>query len=119
MNFFEGTIDGDSFALGQAQLPLAGYSFTGAKTDGPAVLGIRPEHVGVGDLAQSMPYKSDITVELFEPMGADTLVWTSLHGHPLHFRLDGQVKVQKGQTLTIGFDPSRASLFDTKTELRL
>jgi multiple sugar transport system ATP-binding protein len=33
--------------------------------------------------------------------------------------MDGQARVRPGDTLPIGIDPSRASLFDTKTEDRL
>ena len=40
-------------------------------------------------------------------------------GNPFRIRMDGQARVHTGDALTIGIDPSRASLFDLKTEERL
>ena len=119
MNFLNGQIDGDHFQSGDARIPLEGYAFKDEAASGNAFLGVRPEHVVVGEKAPLMPYSTDIKVELFEPMGADTLVWTSVADQPFHFRLDGQMKVSTGEIMQIGIDPSRASLFDKETELRL
>ena len=90
-----------------------------APTSGPAWLGIRPEHVFAGTAAEGMPFTAEIEVELFEPMGSDTLVYTTLNGKTFYFRLDGQEKISDGQKMTIGFDPGRASMFDKSSEARL
>ena len=119
MNFFEGKVDGDSFVTGDLRLPTAGYGWKGAQTDGPAWLGIRPEHVATGAAAADKPFHQEITVDLFEPMGSDTLVWTTLGGQPFHFNLDGQEKIADGDRMTIGFDLARGSLFAKDTEERL
>ena len=119
MNFLEGQIDGTAFQLGSVRVPLDGYEFSEDGAKGEAFLGVRPEHVLIGDAAQSAPYRTEITVEIFEPMGADTLVWTTVEEQALHFRLDGQVKVRQGEQMVIGFDPARASIFNKETELRL
>ena len=66
-----------------------------------------------------MPCQAEVKVEIVEPMGADTLVWTTLAGQPFRFRLDGQIKVKDGDRMQIGFDPAHASLFDKSSELRL
>ena len=52
-------------------------------------------------------------------MGADTLVWATLAGQPFRFLVDGQMKLALGDTLQIGVDTSRASLFAKATEDRL
>jgi multiple sugar transport system ATP-binding protein len=52
-------------------------------------------------------------------MGADTLVWAPVGGKPFRIRMDGQARVAPGDRLTIGIDPSKASLFDARTEERL
>jgi len=119
MNFFDGSLSDEAFQLGETLVPMQGYDFATPGSDGPAWLGVRPEHVTVGPAATALPYHQEITVELYEPMGADTLVWTTMAGQPLHFRLDGQIQVETGEQMTIGFDPSRASLFSKATELRL
>ena len=119
MNFLDGRIEGQVFHMGDARLPLNGYDFSSDQEHALAFLGVRPEHVLIGDAALSAPYHTEITVDLFEPMGADTLVWTTLEDQAIHFRLDGQTKIAKGERMVIGIDPGRASIFDQETELRL
>jgi len=118
MNFMDGVIEPGQFRIGDMTFPLTGYDFQSTAT-GPAWMGIRPENVAVSDLAAAMPFATEVEVELFEPMGADTLVWTTLAGQPFHYRLDGQIKVRVQDRMQIGFDPARASLFDKSTEIRL
>ncbi len=120
MNFLEGHLEGGSFRAGDLVLPMTGYEFGAPQVaDRPATLGIRPEHVVTGSLAQEAPVLAEVDVELVEPMGSDTLVWAQAAGKPFRIRMDGQARVHPGDTLTIGLDPARASLFDAKTEERL
>lgn len=120
MNFIEGKLEGGVFAGGELTMAVDGYEFVdGAVSTDTATIGIRPEHVITGELAENAPHKMDMVVDLVEPMGSDTLVYTTLNGATFRIRMDGQAKVKKGDALTIGIDPARASLFDTKTEARL
>lgn len=117
MNFLEGAISGDDFISGDLRIPLKGYTFApGGAIDGAAWFGIRPEHIIVGGKA---PYTTKCKVEIVEPMGSDTLVWTRVGGAPFRVRMDGQASVSVGDDMQIGFDPARASLFDKASELRL
>ena len=61
----------------------------------------------------------EVVIDLVEPMGADTLVYATLNGQNFRIRMDGQAAVKPKETLAIGIDPARASLFDKKTENRL
>ena len=119
MNFFDGQVSDGKFAVGDESMGLDNYDWANGTANGAAWLGIRPEHVIVGDAAIAMPWSGEIEVELFEPMGADTLIWTTLAGQTFHFRLDGQEKVSVGRKMVIGFDVARASIFDKATEARL
>ncbi len=119
MNFFEGVIEGGSFTSGEVSIGLDSYDWVDGAGSGAAWLGVRPEHIAVGKLASEMPFQNEVEVDLFEPTGADTLVYTTLGGRNFHFRLDGQEKISVGQKLTIGFDVSRASIFDKASEDRL
>ena len=65
------------------------------------------------------PVRFDSKVELVEPMGSDTLVYTTLNKQSFRVRMDGQGRVKAAETLTMGLDPARASLFDKKDEARL
>ncbi len=119
MNFFEGQIDGTDFVTGGTRIPLANYEFQGARTDGPAWFGMRPEHAVAGEGAAAQPFHTEAPVDIVEPMGSDTLVWAKVAGIDFRVRMDGQATVREGDTIAIGFDPVRASMFDKTSELRL
>ena len=120
MNMIAGKLEGGVFSGGDLTMPVDGYPFVAPQTaDRPAIIGIRPEHIITGELVENAPVKMDMTVDLVEPMGSDTLVYTTLNGAPFRIRMDGQARVAKGETLTFGIDPARASLFDKTTEARL
>jgi multiple sugar transport system ATP-binding protein len=120
MNFVEGHYAQGMFNSGDLNLSMNGYKLGAPQVaDRPAVLGIRPEHVATGALVGSAPIQGEVTVDLVEPMGADTLVWAQVAGKPFRIRMDGQARVAQGDRLAIGLDPAKASLFDAKTEERL
>ena len=120
MTFFEGTIKGDRIAVPGHDLPLGTYAFKETPSDGrPAIIGIRPEHVLTGDNLRSAAYTTEVTVDLVEPMGSDTLVYCEFGGQTFRIRMDGQAQVKPGDRLEIGLNPSAASLFDKTTEVRL
>jgi multiple sugar transport system ATP-binding protein len=113
MNFLTGEIssDGAAFRVGDVSIPLGRYAFVGQPIPGPAVFGIRPEHVLLGEAAVGQPFGQDVKVEVVEPMGSDTLIWTLLGGTNLALRADAEKKVGVGDTIRVAFDPAKASLF--------
>jgi multiple sugar transport system ATP-binding protein len=119
MTFLKGQVDGDAFETGGVRIPISGYPFAGARTEGAAWFGIRPEHVETGEAARTLPFQQEAVVDIVEPMGSDTLVWTKVGGHDLRIRMDGQAKVRDGDKLWIGIDAARAHLFDASSEMRL
>ena len=120
MNFLDGDLEQHAFRKDDIHLPMVGYTFGSPQVaDRPATIGIRPEHVVTGELVPGAPVQAEVTAELVEPMGADTLVWGRLGGEPFRIRMDGQARVRPGDRLPIGIDPSKASLFDASSEMRL
>ncbi|KJZ18939.1 ABC transporter ATP-binding protein [Loktanella sp. S4079] len=120
MNFLEGALEGGAFRVDDMVIPMDDYEFAGPQTaDRPATIGIRPEHVVTGELVKNAPLQFEVAVDLVEPMGSDTLVYAKLGQHSFRIRMDGQARVKDGEKLSIGIDPSRASLFDKATEDRL
>jgi len=123
INFLDGTMEGGaapSFVAGNVSVPLANYRFADGPGDKrPVAFGIRPEHVFFGEQAASLPFASEVEVDVVEPMGSDTLVWAKLAGQDFRFRVDGQTDIAAGSRVRIGFDPARASIFDAQTELRV
>lgn len=122
MNFLEGKLDLNQMAIECAGLNISLKGYQTQKDPNPsstAWLGVRPEHIVVGEQAKQLPFSAEVVVEIVEPLGSDTLVWSTLAQQPFHFRLDGQEKIQTKDKIIIGFDPTRASLFNADTEERI
>ncbi len=121
MNMLQGTLNGDTFtAEDGTSIPVGTYQFTTPAAAGTkAVLGVRPEHIVLGDDVKRMPFTQEIEIEIVEPMGSDTLAWTKLAGRSVTFRVDSDVHLTVGQKLVVGFDPSRGSIFNAETTNRL
>ncbi len=123
MNFLDGEVEmqggAPHFAAEGIAIPLANYQFdaAGAKA-GAAVLGIRPEHVGLNS-GEDWPFSASVEVEIVEPMGSDTLVWAQLGRQNFTIRVASERAPEVGDAVTIGFDPMNASLFDAASGERL
>lgn len=118
MNFLKGRVNNSTFEYGTTQIDVSGYEFQNPFT-GDAWLGIRPEHILSGDACTDCDFRTTVTVDLVEPMGSDTLVWTKLETLPFRFRVEGQTLLKQGDSVTVGFKVDRISFFDVATELRL
>ncbi len=117
MTFLKGWIgekDGAKvFEAGGAVVALAGYRGEIPAAGREVILGVRPEHVAIG--AEGPP----ATVDIDEPMGSDSLLWLSFGGQSLSARAPAEHGFVPGQTVSLGFDISKASLFDRESERRL
>jgi multiple sugar transport system ATP-binding protein len=123
MNFLSGQLEpGPPRAFRAAELSVALDRYPFEQHDaagGHCVLGIRPESVAIGAEAAARPFSHEVEIEIVEPMGADTLVWTKLAATNFAFLVDSENGVKVGDRVTMGFDPARASLFDRATGQRL
>ncbi len=125
MNLFRGrltrTATGPVFLAGESGVPpwQLGLPAEAAAAPGerPVVLGIRPEHIQLtpADTHAGPP----VTVELSEPMGAETIVHLTAAGAPLVARLGPKCIHPLGTRLFARFDPGQARLFDPGSGLRL
>ena len=125
MNFLAGDLagDGGSFRADGLAVPLSDYPFDGAARanggESRVELGVRPEHVLSGAAAEGAPFSAEVEVDVVEPMGSDTQVWSRLGGQEFRFRVDGQSALAKGERVRVGIDPARVSLFDVASGERL
>ena len=121
MNFIRGNIKDQQFSSGALTMPLSAYQWADSSKDfsGAGILGIRPEHVITGELAAKAQVRLELSVDIIEPMGSDTLIYASLNDEEFRVRIDGQAEIKPGTKLTIGLDAQRLSLFDPITEARL
>jgi multiple sugar transport system ATP-binding protein len=119
MNFINGTLDGSNFTVpGYGVIPLSGYQFV-AQKNGSTVLGIRPEHIALGEDARKLPVQIETEIEIVEPMGSDTIAWTKIGGQALTFRAAAEVALAPGQKVLIGFEPARGSVFESESGNRI
>nr|WP_162457955.1 sn-glycerol-3-phosphate ABC transporter ATP-binding protein UgpC [Mesorhizobium tianshanense] len=122
MNFLDGRLEKDDgnwhFAFEDVRIPLATYAFEKQPVPGAAVFGIRPEHVAFNSGA-GWPFTATANVVVVEPMGSDTLVWLKLGNQNFTVRVTSERTPNNADTVSIGFDPMRASLFDAATGNRL
>ncbi len=120
MNFFKGNIANGNFAMQNMNVPLGSYKFDSppaATLEG--VLGVRPEHIAVGEDAKKMPFQLESEIEIVEPMGSETVGYTTVAGQTITFRCSSDIPLAPGQKVMLGFDPARGSVFDSQSGIRL
>jgi multiple sugar transport system ATP-binding protein len=84
-----------------------------AGSSGTLVLGMRPEDVDVAQgAASSGQIDLPATVEVVEPLGADTLVFTKMLGQPVVARVRPDVRPKPGDSVNLRLSLERAHLFD-------
>jgi len=103
----------DAFALPPER--AARYAGDGGRT---VLLGIRPEHMyrAEGEAPRPDCARLLTSVEIVEPMGANTLVNFHLGETSMLVRLDGSAAEQPGASLSLDVDMNRAVLVDPESE---
>jgi multiple sugar transport system ATP-binding protein len=83
-----------------------------AKTGDAVKLGVRPEHLQAGVTANALK----TTVTFVESLGSITYAYCSNPGSPevITAAVDGQTRVQSGDSMELGVPPEWAYLFDDK-----
>ncbi|MGY9049900.1 hypothetical protein P775_23440 [Puniceibacterium antarcticum] len=117
MNMFDGTVrhseTGVCVEIGDLRLPFARID----TADGVRVhLGARPEAI-----TPCVPDAADVHthVEVYEPLGSDTMVSAKIAGVMAVVRLSPETPVARGMDLPLRFDRSKLHLFSTKTGERI
>ena len=122
MNMIEGEIAKSGgavvFQCQAGVVDLSRYEFSRAAPPGAVVLGVRPEHIGLG-VAPAGASGGRGKVTLIEPMGGEAVVWTEYFGRPFVIKTDGEVDLALGGAIDFHFDPARASVFDAASGERI
>jgi multiple sugar transport system ATP-binding protein len=116
MNFVDGNVQpgrgGLDFTAPALRMTLPGR----AAPAGPAVLGVRPEHVRVANGAGGCP----ATVSLIEPLGDETLVFLDYGGPAsLVAKVNAEEKIDVGERRSLTFRTDRVVFFDPATGARI
>ena len=118
MNLVEGTVSrgegGEmAFAGGGIRLPLPAGSAAG-----PAVLGVRPHQVALGDSSDGAAVR--VEVEIVEALGSEQVVHLrTREGEALVALTPATVAVREGDALTARISPDHVHLFDAATGARI
>jgi sn-glycerol 3-phosphate transport system ATP-binding protein len=118
MNLLDGEVSSDGASLLIAGTPLALPAPRPQLAGKPVTAGIRPEHLKAVDAGQGL----NLTLDLVEHLGADTLLHGHLSGaekHLITMRVEGHF-TGKPDSLTVGpADATHLHLFDKQSGLRL
>jgi multiple sugar transport system ATP-binding protein len=122
MNMIEGEIvlrNGVAdFHCEAGPVDLSRYDFSRPPSPSAAVLGVRPEHIGIGKIPSGR-HGGRGKVALVEPMGGEAVVWTEFVGKPLVIKTVGETDFALGEAIDFYFDAARASLFDAASQDRI
>ncbi|RMC35630.1 ABC transporter ATP-binding protein [Paracoccus alkanivorans] len=117
MNIFSGEVDRSGgtpkLRIGNAALDLGEVpAQDGARLD----VGVRPEHLNWAE-----PGRGRLTpvVEVFEPLGSDTMAICRFGGQELTARLAPDVPLQREQEIALGYDIANLHYFDGENGRRL
>jgi len=113
MNFIDGMLDAAGRFQGGA-IGLALPAGTAGRATGPAVLGVRPEHVAI---RADGPLRG--TVALVEPMGNHQVVWLRCGADTLGALVHDARVFAPGDEVGFAIDAARVSLFDPRGGARL
>jgi multiple sugar transport system ATP-binding protein len=125
MNFIKGEIGGTaaapSIAVGKGKVALKDYAAKSKLVVGQKVVfGARPEHLRINAGNETgLSDAFDATVDLIEPMGADSLVWLKLGDQILSARIESSKIYEPGEKIKVRFRVGLASVFDAETSDRL
>jgi multiple sugar transport system ATP-binding protein len=112
MNFLEGRIDDGRFVAADNSVTVP---LPKVPRPGSMVLGIRPEHVGVGSDGTSARF----TLDLVEPIGNEVFVYATAGSNHVVARVAPQELPQIGSPIPLKFDPAQLHFFDAQNGERI
>lgn len=110
MNFVTGTVEAGKFKAGTIDYPLGNEVYSG-----PATLGFRPEHLSAD---KNGPAFTNVTLEVVERMGHETIVYFQFGGESMVARLEGDSDSKPGDTLSLHLPQNSWHLFEVDGEQR-
>ncbi|MEX1057750.1 MAG: sn-glycerol-3-phosphate import ATP-binding protein UgpC [Natronospirillum sp.] len=119
MNFINAQVEGSAMLLeGGHSVALPDMFDPKAYNQKEMVLGIRPEHLEACD-ANAADFI--LTVEIVEPLGADTLLYGKMAGNAnlIIAEQPGKRHYRRGETVALRMDRERVHLFDKQTQQRI
>jgi multiple sugar transport system ATP-binding protein len=122
MNFVDVTVRVDA---GATAVETTGLKLTvgdadaralGAWNSKPVIMGMRPEHLALGDGAPGLSF--DARVDVVEQLGSEILLETRVGSHSVTVaRVPAETPIASGDQVRVSAQPGRLHFFDPETEL--
>jgi multiple sugar transport system ATP-binding protein len=108
-------------AQGRFVLPVRRKAMLSSWLDQRLILGIRPEQITQpgGEQSPECSHTVECRVDIVEPTGPDTLVFTRLNDTRVVCRVHPGAARRPGEIMPLVFDMSRAVFFDPVSERRI
>ena len=125
MNLIKGRIERRSNRFcfvseaGSLTISVAGYVSSSELSEGPILLGVRPEHIAFSTSAIASDVTDSFKVQIVEPMGSETIIYGNHEGIPLAIRANGETDPTSGTDAVITIDADHINLFDETSGNRL
>lgn len=123
MNFLNGTVDNGQIQIGDVSIKLpedkAKMLHDNGYNNKEVILGIRPEDIYDATAKPELPTDTnvDITVEVAELMGSETVVYGDVNGQNIVSRIDARTGIVAGSKLNLHFDMNNSHYFNPETEI--
>lgn len=121
MNIFPATVNGSgndkTFTAGELTLPIPADKAGGVKDGDSVLVGIRPDAIKSGHALERVrqEWQADTKVVLAEILGGQSHIELEVGGTKLIAEVEGRVMASPGDTMRVGFELDRLSLFDPET----
>lgn len=125
MNFFNGKLEEGAFLLGEQKISVPEGKMKVLRDQGyvgkEVILGIRPEDIHDEPVFIESAVGSTITavIEVAELLGAESMLYSQIHGQDFVARVDSRSDVKPQQTLQLALDMNKSHFFEFETESRI
>ncbi|MGN5650678.1 ABC transporter ATP-binding protein [Bacillus sp. Brlt_9] len=125
MNSVQGKLKDGYFITGDQKIKVTEGKWKLLKEKGynnkDVILGIRPEDLHDEQIVLDSYKESivNITIDNFELLGAETILYANLNNHSLVARIDSRSDVKIGQSIKLAFDMNKVHFFDKESEERI
>lgn len=125
MNFLQGTVANGEIKISDLSVKIPEAKWKLLKDNGyenkEVILGIRPEDIYDATVKTELSDDTNIqiTVDVAELMGSETVIYGLINGQNIIARIDARTGISTGTKMKLHFDMDNCHFFDKETEQRI
>src|SRR5690625_4882360 len=125
MNFLDGNVTNGEIKISDLVVKIHDEKLNILKENGyenkEVILGIRPEDIYDASIRTDLSDDTNIqiTVDVAELMGSETVIYGLINGQNIIARIDARTGIATGTKMKLHFDMENCHFFDKDTELRI